>query len=123
MKRFVQFILIIPLLPLLGIFGLLRFFFVDFLGYIRTINRNFSTLKHGISASGRIIFISQTGEKDANNLVYRVQISYETVEGETVIADAVNAINPIDISHFQPGNTVPIKYNPKEKDQIAINYH
>ena len=79
--------------------------------------------KAGQPAQGVIEKIWDSGMTLNNDPVVWFQIEVHPEEGEPFEAKTKCPISRLDIPQFQPGQTVPVRYDPKDHTRIALDVY
>jgi hypothetical protein len=109
--------------PLFGsifsLFFILIFGFVFGGLYLRGRKRK-ELLQNGTQANGKIIELWDTAVTINNQPQIGMKIQYNTISGQTVVAELKMVISRLETAYYQPGVSCVIRYDPNNTSKIAI---
>jgi len=109
--------------PLFGsifsLFFILIFGFVFGGLYLRGRKRK-ELLQSGSRANGKIIEIWDTAVTINNQPQIGMKIQYNTIIGQTIVAETKMVISRLETSYYQPGVNCVVRYDPNNTSKIAI---
>lgn len=79
--------------------------------------------KHGLEAEATIVRVWDTGMTVNEDPVVGLLLDVRVPGSESYQAETKALISRIDVPQFQPGNTIPVVYDPKDPKQVAINVY
>jgi predicted S18 family serine protease len=83
--------------------------------------RSSDVLKSGVSASAKIVDVTDTGRRHNNNPVVSIRLIVTGTDGRDFNAEVTMPVSPVRLTRYQPGTVVAVKYDPKSPDRIAID--
>ncbi|QNQ20606.1 DUF3592 domain-containing protein [Kosakonia sp. SMBL-WEM22] len=113
-------ILIIIIGLLFGVFPMARFLHTSLYPYLKSVFMQEDVLSTGISVNALITHASQTTSYDGNLPIYRLTLSFKTVEQQQTEATIMKPLSFSEIERFAAGNYTIIKYDPTNPHHIAI---
>jgi hypothetical protein len=78
--------------------------------------------KVGVSATAKILELHDTGVTLNNNPQVKLLLEVYTPMGQSYMVETKQYISRLQIPTFQPGNILPVKIDPNNKDLIALDY-
>lgn len=79
--------------------------------------------KHGVEAEATIVKVWDTGMTVNEDPVVGLLLEVRPSGGDSYQAETKALISRIDVPQFQPGNVVPVVYDPKDPKQVAVNVY
>jgi hypothetical protein len=80
--------------------------------------------KTGVSASAVILKVSDTGMTVNDDPVALLDLEVHPEKGEPFKAQSKCLIPRLDVPQFQPGHTVPVRFDPADHRRVAVDaYH
>jgi hypothetical protein len=76
--------------------------------------------KHGVAASARILSIVDTGSRYNNNPEVILKLEVRPDKGTPFPAEIRTVISVVDLSGYQPGVMLRVKYDPADTAQVII---
>ena len=109
-----------------GLFVMLLCFIVltactTFVDYFSGRSEACEIIARGKPAKAKIIKIFQTGTLINKNPVVGFVLEVSTSEGKIFEARTQALISYLDIPQIQPGQEVPVKYDPQQNNRVAID--
>jgi|WetSurMetagenome_2_1015567.scaffolds.fasta_scaffold833927_2 hypothetical protein len=83
--------------------------------------KNDNVLKHGVAATAKIISVTDTGRRHNHNPIVKITLAVTDASGKNFEAEVTKPVSPVYLPRYQPGATVPVKYDPKKPKNVAIN--
>jgi hypothetical protein len=75
----------------------------------------------GTPANGTIVRLVDTGRTINDDPVVEFVVRVAPAEGAPFEARARGLISRLDVPQFQPGRGVPVRYDPKDRNRIALD--
>jgi hypothetical protein len=82
--------------------------------------RRGDVLKRGVPAKARIVEIMDTGRRHNTNPVVRIRLVVSAAAGNDFPAEITMPLSPVRLTRYQPGVVVPVKYDPRSPERVAI---
>ena len=79
--------------------------------------------KRGVTADATILKVWDTGITVNNDPVVNLLLEVRPASGNQYEAQTKALISRIDVPQFQPGNVIPVVYDPNDPKQVAINVY
>src|SRR5262249_35188077 len=79
--------------------------------------------KRGVAAQAEILKVWDTGMTVNNDPVVGLLLNVKPADSAEYQAETKALISRIDIPQFQPGNVIPIRYDPNDPRQVAIDVY
>lgn len=79
--------------------------------------------KRGLEAEATIVRVWDTGMTVNDDPVVGLLLDVSVPGEESYQAETKALISRIDVPQFQPGNKIPVVYDPKDPKQVAINVY
>lgn len=79
--------------------------------------------KRGVGAEATILRVWDTGMTVNDDPVVNLLLEVRPADGNQYQAQTKALISRIDVPQFQPGNVIPVVYDPKDPAQVAINVY
>lgn len=84
--------------------------------------RNASVLAGGTSASANVVEVIDTRRRHNDDPVLRIHLLVSGPAQETFAAEVSTAVSVVLLHRFTPGSTVPVKFDPKDRQRVAIDF-
>jgi hypothetical protein len=78
------------------------------------------TLESGTPAKARILKIRDTGGRLNSNPSIEFQLEVQPIGGSSFTATTRAIISTVDLSRFQPGANIDVKYDPADHGSVAV---
>jgi hypothetical protein len=82
--------------------------------------RRGDVLKNGVDGKAKVVEITDTGRRHNTNPVVRIKLNVTDASGNDFPAEVTMPLSPVRLSQHRVGDTVPVKYDPKSRDRVAI---
>ena len=78
------------------------------------------TLESGTPAKARVLKMRDTGGRMNSNPSIEFQLEVQAAGGPAFVATTRAIISTVDLSRFQPGATIDVKYDPADHSSVAV---
>jgi len=76
--------------------------------------------KHGVGAPARILSIADTGSRYNNNPEVILKLEVRPEKGTPFPAEVRTVVSVVDLSGYQPGVMLKVKYDPADTGKVII---
>lgn len=79
--------------------------------------------KRGVAAQATIVRVWDTGMTVNDDPVVGLLLDVKPTDAAEYQAETKALISRIDVPQFQPGNVIPVRYDPNDPKQVAIDVY
>lgn len=109
------------LLIFAGVFAFGRMIVTEIIPTIKSGFVESRVAKTGITVEADIVASHQTTSWGGNKPIYQITVHFKTEDGLEVEASIKEALALDEIVKYKPGNSITIKYDPKDPRKITIH--
>jgi len=78
-------------------------------------------VKNGPLVDGTVVSVRDTGARVNNDMRVELTVELTTLEGKKVTATTKKLVSVLDVPKIQPGASLPIRYDPADPTQCAVD--